>query len=77
MHPIYDALPDPYVPVSVTSGAAMSHRYTYAPPRCRISRYHRIFIHLSVSLWNNLGDPVFNGVGLAGFNSRANAFLLA
>ena len=32
---------------------------------------------LSVSLWNNLGVPVFDGAGLAGFNSRDNAFLLA
>ena len=34
-------------------------------------------IHLSVSLWNDLVDPVFDGVGLAGFKSRSNAFLLA
>ena len=32
---------------------------------------------LSVSRWNDLSDPVFDGVGLAGFKSRANAFLLA
>ena len=32
---------------------------------------------LSVSLWNDLSDPVFDGVGLAGFKSRANGFLLA
>ena len=32
---------------------------------------------LSVSLWNDLSDPVFDGVGLAGFKIRANAFLLA
>ena len=30
-----------------------------------------------MSLWNDLSDPVFDGVGLAGFKSRANAFLLA
>ena len=29
-----------------------------------------------MSLWNALSDPVFDGVGLAGFKSRANAFLL-
>ena len=28
------------------------------------------------SSWKNLADPVFDGVGLAGFKSRANAFLL-
>ena len=31
----------------------------------------------SVSHWNYLSDPVFDGVGLAGFKSRVNAFLLA
>ena len=28
-------------------------------------------------LWNDLANPVFDGVGLAGFKSRANASLLA
>ena len=32
---------------------------------------------MSVSLWNDLVDPVFDGVGLAGFKSRSNSFLLA
>ena len=32
---------------------------------------------LSVSLWNDLNDPVVNDVGLAGLKSRANEFLLA
>ena len=32
---------------------------------------------LSVSLWNDLVDPVFDGVGLAGSKSGSNAFLLA
>ena len=34
-------------------------------------------IPLSVSLWNDLANPVFDGVGLAGSKSRANASLLA
>ena len=29
----------------------------------------------TLSLWDDLVDPVFDGVGLAGFKSRANAFL--
>ena len=33
MHPLNDALPGPYVPVLVTRGALVAHRYTYAPPR--------------------------------------------
>ena len=39
--------------------------------------YRRDFIPLSESMWNDLADPVFNGVGLAGLKSRANTFLLA
>ena len=57
MHPLCGALPVPYVPVWVTRGALIAHRYTYAPPRCRTSQYHRTFIPLSVSLWNDLVDP--------------------
>ena len=77
LHPLYGALPVPYVPVLVTRGAVISYRYIYAPPRCRTSQYCRTFIPFSVSLWNVLSDSVFDGVGLAGFKSRANAFLLA
>ena len=35
-YPLYGALPGPYVPALVTRGALVAHRYTYAPPRCRI-----------------------------------------
>ena len=56
MHPLNGALPGTYVSVRVT------HRYTYAPPRCRTSQNRRIFIPLSVSLWNDLADPVFDVV---------------
>ena len=31
---------------------------------------------LSLSLWNDLADPVFDGVRLTGFKNRANALLL-
>ena len=82
LHPLYGALPVPYVPVRVTRGAVIAHRFNYAPPRCRTSQYSRTFIPFSVSLWNDLSDPVFDGVGLRGFKSptpskKANAFLLA
>ena len=77
MHSLYGALPVPCVPVRVTRGGVIAHQYTYSPPRCRSSQYSRTFIPLSVSLWNDLSDPVFDGVGLAGFKSRANALLLA
>ena len=76
MHPLCGALPVPYVPVRVTRCVVISHRFSYAPPSCRTSLHRRTFIPLSVSLWNDLSDPVFDGVGLAGFKSRANAFLL-
>ena len=36
-----------------------------------------LIVPLTVSLWNEINNPVFDGVGLAGFKSRANAFLLA
>ena len=71
MLPLSGALPLPYVRARVTRGDFGS------PPRCRTSQYHRTFVPLSVALWNYLSDPVFDGVGLAGFKNRANAFLLA
>ena len=77
MHPLNGALPGPYVQVRVTRGSLVAHRYTYAPPRCRTLQYSRTFIPFSVSLWNDLANPVFDGVGLAGFKSRPNASLVA
>ena len=77
MYPLSGALPLPYVPARVTRGALVAHRHSFAPPRCRTSQYHRSFVSLSVSLWNDLSDPVFDGVGLAGFISRASAFVLS
>ena len=76
-HPLCGALPVRYVPVRITYGALIAHRYTFAPPHCRTSQYSWTFILLSVSFWNDLVDPIFDGVGLAGFKSRSNAFLLA
>ena len=43
MHSLCGALPVPYVPVHVTRGALIAHRYTYASPRCRTSQYRRTF----------------------------------
>ena len=77
VHHLNGALPGTYVPTRVTRGALVAHRYTYAPPRCRTFQYSRTFITFLVSLWNDLADPVFDGVELAGFKSRANASLLA
>ena len=76
MRPLNDALPGPYMPVRVTLGALVAHRYTYAPPRCRTSQYSRIFVSLSVSLWKYLADPVFDGVGLLGFRKGPMLFFI-
>ena len=76
-HPLRDALPLSYVPARVTRGALVAHRHSFGSPRCRTSQYRRSFVPLSVSLWNDLSDPVFDGVELAGFKGRANAFLMA
>ena len=76
-NPLNGALPGPDVPMRVTRGALVAYRYNYAPPRCRTLQYCRTFILFSASLWNDLANSVFDGVGLAGFKSDANAFLLA
>ena len=44
VHPLNGALTGPYVPVRVTSGALVAHRFTYALPRCRTSQFRRTFI---------------------------------
>ena len=75
VHLLNGAPPGPYVPVRVTR--LVAHRCTYAPPRCRTLQYSRTFIPFSVSLWNDLANLIFDGVGLVGFKSRANASLLA
>ena len=77
MNSLSGALPLPYVPARVTRGALVADRHSFEPPRCRISQYLRSFVPLSVSRWHDLCDPVFDGVALAGFKSKANAFLLA
>ena len=77
MHPLSGALPVPFVPARVTRGTLVAHRQSFVVPRCRTSQYSRTFVSHSVSLWNNLSDLVFDGVGLAGFKSRANFYLLA
>ena len=67
----------PYVTARITRAALVAHRHSFAPPRFRTSQNRRIFVPISVSLWNDLSDPVFDGVELAGFKSRANVLMLA
>ena len=74
MHPLNGALPGPYVPVWVTRGVLVALTRT-SVHSCTASQYSRTFIPVSVSLWNDLANPVFDGVGLAGFKSRASVYL--
>ena len=66
MHPLHGALPAPHVPVRVTLSALVTHWYTYVPPCCRALHYRRTCIPLSRSEWNDLADPILDGVGQAG-----------
>ena len=83
MQPLDGALPVPYVPVRVTRSALVSSHIGIlmhpleAEPRGRTSQYQITFIPLSVSLWNDLANPVFDGVGPVGFKIRAITILLA
>ena len=47
MHPLYGALPVPYMPVRGTHGTVIAHQFTYAPPQCRTSQYRQTFIPLT------------------------------
>ena len=69
MQTLHGAPPVPYVPVPVIRGSLVALRYTYAPPCCRTSQS-------SVSLWNDLVDPVFDDVGHAGFKNKAIFFIV-
>ena len=73
-------------PVAILNGSLFLQAVTYSLhwPKLHLSKAKHTttlncitFVPFSVLLWNNLSDPVFDGVGLAGFKSRANAFLLA
>ena len=57
MYPLYGALPWTLVSVLVTCGELVAHRYPYTLLRCRTSLYLRIFIPLTVSLWNIVVTP--------------------
>ena len=49
-HPLCGSLPVPHVPVRVTRGALIAHRYTFAPPRSRTSQYRNFYSPFSISL---------------------------
>ena len=72
MHPPSGTLLLPHVLGRATRGALVAHMQSFASMS---NEYHRTFVPLSVSLWYDLHNPVFAGVGLG--QSRDNAFLLA
>ena len=64
MHSLSVALPLPYVPARVTRGGLAARRHSFAPLASRTSQYRWTFVPLAVSMWNDLDDPVFDGLGL-------------
>ena len=74
MYPLHDALPAPYVPVLVTQGSVIAHRYAH---ELLAAESHSTAILLLLCQYLSGTIFVFDGVGLAGFMIRANAFLLA
>ena len=77
MHPIYVARPEPYVPLRVSRGAVIAHRFTYAASSLQTSQYRMTFIALSAFQWKDLGDPVFDGVhGTGGFQEQGQRLFI-
>ena len=79
MHYVYGVLPVPYhvcASAGYTQCFGRSSVYLCASSLQNLTA-PQDFYSLSVSLWNDLGDLVFDVLGLTGFKSRANVFLLA
>ena len=74
MHPLSAALPITFVPARVTNSALVAHRHSFSPPRSRTPHYCKDLVPLSVSLWNDLNDPVYHGVELTDFKSSTAHF---
>ena len=49
----------------------LCHRLTCSTQLLHVKVTTWTFIPLSVSLWNDLADPVVDGMGLTGFKSRS------
>ena len=58
VHPLNGALPLPYVPKRVTRGAMVAHRYSFAPPSCRISQCRWTFMPISQCLCETILMPL-------------------
>ena len=79
MHLLYGALPVPYVPMRSTRCALHGGTSVrlYASSLLNLALPPDLYSPQSVPLWNDLADPVFDGVRLEGLKSMGNAFLLA
>ena len=75
MHPLDGALPGPYVPVRITRGTLVSHRYTYPPPRCKILQYRSSFVLLS-DLLGRFCRPRIRWCGTGGFQEQCQCFFI-
>ena len=79
MHPLSGELTLPYVTARYSEhNCVVDNRpclYLIAVELCTAGPLHPP-PHISVSLRDDLNDPVSDGVGLAGPNSRANVFLM-
>ena len=78
MFSLNDALPLPYVPARVTRGglvATGTRLRLLAVYIERVTQHHRTAVPFSVK--RSYSDPLSDGVGWAGFKSRAYAFMLA
>ena len=76
MHPLYGALPWPYLPVWVTRGALVAHRYTYSIPRCRTAHYSvgplsPLCVPEKQSCW-----PCIRWCGTARFQDQGQCFFI-
>ena len=74
MHPLYGALPVPYVPMRVTRAAVIAHRYTYAPPRCKTSQYD-FYSLVSVSVERSKW-PLVRWCGTGGFEEQGQCLFI-
>ena len=69
-------LPVPYVPVRYTRRCDRISVHLWASSLQNLAVPQDFYLVVSISV-NGLGDPVFDGVGVTGFKTRANAFSLA
>ena len=76
VHPLNGAIPGPYVPVRVTLGALIAHRYTYAPPRCRTLQYSRSFIPFSSVPLERSCLTSIRWCGTGGFQEQGQCFFI-